>query len=293
MSGNQRLKIAVQKKGQLAEKSLQLFEQAGIKIRKGANDLLYSAENFPVDFLRVRDDDIPQFLNSGACSLGIVGENVLEEYALAEGKSRLETFRKLSFGQCTLKIAIPNEFSYDSLNDIDGLRIATTYPNILREYLEGAGISAELVEIAGAVEIAPRLQVADLVCDLVSTGQTLAANGLRAVETIFKSEAVLVGQKTSPENNDLINRLLRRIDGVLASKETKYIMLNAPEEALDEITSVLPGAGSPTVTPLAGKPGYVAVHAVCKESVFWETLEKLKHRGASAILVLPIEKMMM
>ncbi|MCI5048503.1 MAG: ATP phosphoribosyltransferase [Aquisalinus sp.] len=291
----QRLRIAVQKKGQLADKSLQLFEQAGLKISRGANDLLYRAENFPADFLRVRDDDIPQFVASGACALGIVGENVLQEDLPDLQADTVDVARPLGFGQCTLKIAVPNEMTYDSVQDLAGLSIATSYPVLLRQYLSERNVAASVVEMSGAVEVAPRLKVADVICDLVSTGQTLAANGLRAVDTVMNSEAVLIrhtGEKTLyPE--DLIARLLRRIDGVLATRETKYIMMNAPESALDDIIEILPGAGSPTVTPLAGEPGQVAIHAVCQESVFWETLERLKAAGSSAILVLPIEKMML
>ncbi|WP_306252641.1 ATP phosphoribosyltransferase [Parvularcula sp. IMCC14364] len=291
----QRLRIAVQKKGQLADKSLQLFEQAGLKITRGANDLLYRAENFPADFLRVRDDDIPQFVASGACALGIVGENVLQEDWPEIEAGAVDVSRPLGFGHCTLKIAVPNEMDYVSPADLNGVSIATSYPVLLKNYLAQNGVSAGVVEMSGAVEVAPRLKVADVVCDLVSTGQTLAANGLRAVETVMKSEAVLIrhtGRKTLyPE--DLLARLLRRVDGVLATRETKYIMMNAPESALDDIIEILPGAGAPTVTPLAGKPGQVAIHAVCQESVFWETLERLKAAGSSAILVLPIEKMML
>lgn len=292
---NQRLRIAVQKKGQLADRSLKLFEQAGLKITRGANDLLYRAENFAADFLRVRDDDIPQFVASGACALGIVGENELMEAFPETDKAPVKALTTLGFGQCALKIAVPRDYFYAGPADLAGKRIATSYPQLLRSFLAKNGVDAEIIEMAGAVEVAPRLQVADAICDLVSTGQTLEANGLRPTETVLESQAVLIRQKTpcKDEIEGLLARLLSRVNGVLATQETKYIMLNAPERALDKIIEVLPGAGSPTVTPLAGQPGQVAVHAVCQESVFWETLERLKACGGSAILVLPIEKMML
>ncbi len=289
-----RLRVAVQKKGQLAERSLGLFEQAGIKLIKGSNDLLYRAENFPVDFLRVRDDDIPQFVGSGACQLGIVGENVLYEEAPTD-VPELGIIKKLGFGKCALKIAVPSNIPYADVTSLQGCRVATTYPKLLKKYLDRQGVNAEIVFMSGAVEVAPRMQVADVICDLVSTGQTLASNGLIAKDTVLESQAVLIKNDTAlPELlQELVERLLKRVEGVLATRETKYIMMNAPETALESIIDVLPGAGSPTVTPLAGKPGLIAVHAVCQESVFWETLENLKECGASAILVLPIEKMML
>jgi ATP phosphoribosyltransferase len=214
---------------------------------------------------------------------------------LGEPEQRYDVVAPLGFGGCALQIAAPERSSYDGPNSLTGMRIATSYPRLLERYLKERQVDATVVHMHGAVELAPRLQIANYVCDLVSTGATLEANGLRPVETVLESEAVLIRTRLamSEEKAETAERLLRRIDGVLATQESKYIMLNAPEEALDKIARILPGAEAPTIIPLAGRPGHFAVHAVCKESVFWETLQKLKKAGASAILVMPIEKMMM
>jgi ATP phosphoribosyltransferase len=243
----------------------------------------------------VRDDDIPTFVSDGVCELGIVGENVLREFALGEAEPRLEMLARLGFGRCSLRIAAPEAAPYHGPASLEGARIATSYPRLVRDFLDRHAVSATVVKMNGAVELAPRLQIANFICDLVSTGATLEANGLRAVETVIDSEAVLVRtRKPMPEGKaELGERLLSRIEGVLATKESKYIMLNASEEALAKIVAILPGAEAPTVLPLHGRPGHFAVHAVCQESVFWETLQQLKAAGASAILVVPIEKMMM
>jgi ATP phosphoribosyltransferase len=243
----------------------------------------------------VRDDDIPTFVSDGVCEFGIVGENVLQEFTLGEEEPRLETVAPLGFGRCTLKLAAPESVPYDGPRSLQGVRIATTYPRLVQRFLDVNQVAATVVKMNGAVELAPRLRIAPFVCDLVSTGATLEANGLRAVETVFDSEAVLVRTRKpiSDRKREQSERLLSRIEGVLATKDAKYIMLNAPGEALKQIAAILPGAEAPTVLPLHGRAGYFAVHAVCQESVFWETLQKLKAAGASAILVLPIEKMMM
>lgn len=295
MSGpDDRLRIAIQKSGRLAERSLELLRDAGLRVMMGANDLLYRVENHPIDILRVRDDDISTFVADGVCEFGVVGLNVLEEHA-AGNRARPEVVMPLGYGRCALRIAVPREQVWGGVEDLQGARIATSYPGVLARFLDERGVTAEVVELNGAVEVAPRLQVAQAICDLVSTGATLEANGLKAVETVLDSEAVLVRRPggVGPRHAHLADILVERLQGVVASQGTKYIMLNAPRRALDDITRILPGAGAPTVTPLAGPGDAVAVHAVCQENVFWETLERLKGAGASAILVLPIEKMMM
>lgn len=290
-----RLHIAIQKSGRLSDYSRGLLRDAGLRIQNGKNDLTARVENFPADLMFVRDDDIPIFVSDGVCEYGIVGENVLEEFAHGESDPRFDVVARLGFGRCSLRIAAPETASYAGPSSLEGARIATSYPRLVRRFLEDAGIAAEVVKMNGAVELAPRLQIANFVCDLVSTGATLEANGLRAVETVLESEAVLVRTRKPIDafRADLGEGLVSRIEGVLATKESKYIMLNASEDALKQITSMLPGAEAPTILPLHGRPGHFAVHAVCQESVFWETLQKLKAAGASAILVMPIEKMMM
>lgn len=287
-----RLRIAVQKSGRLADRSLDLVRDAGLRVIKGNNDLLYRVENYPIDLLRVRDDDIPTFVADGVCDLGIVGENVLEEGK--NGGANAEVVMPLGFGRCTLKLAVPPTLDYAGPRSLDGRRIATSYPKILGRYLAVQGVKADIVVMRGAVEVAPRLKLASAICDLVSTGATLEANGLNAKDTVFESQAVLIRSPVAPEPQlaELLDSIIERMSGVVSSQGAKYVMLNAPRAALDQITAILPGAGSPTVMPLSGRDDAVAVHAVCQEAVFWETLEKLKAAGASAILVLPIEKMM-
>ncbi|MDQ8755585.1 ATP phosphoribosyltransferase [Sphingosinicella sp. LHD-64] len=292
---SQRLHIAVQKSGRLADYSRGLLRDAGLKIQNGKNALTARVDNFPIDLMFVRDDDIPTFVADGVCEFGMVGLNVLEEFALDQPEARFDVVAPLGFGRCALRIAAPEAFAYSGPEVLAGERIATSYPRLLKRFLDDRGIDATVVKMTGAVELAPRLGIARFVCDLVSTGATLEANGLVPVETVMESEAVLVRTRRAlnPEKQELSENLLRRIEGVLATQESKYIMLNAPEAALGQISAILPGAEAPTIIPLAGTPGHFAVHAVCKESVFWETLQKLKAAGASAILVMPIEKMMM
>jgi ATP phosphoribosyltransferase len=290
----QRLHIAVQKSGRLADRSLDIMGSAGFRLTKSAGDLAYAVENAPIDLWRIRDDDIPTFVADGVADLGIVGRNVLAERAAGGDGAGLTEVMALGFGRCRLSIATPTNFAYDGPRSLRGTRIATTYPNVLARFLEEQGVRAEIVTMRGAVEVAPRLKLAETICDLVSTGATLEANGLVAVETILESEAVLVRapRKLSPDLDRVAESLIARLRGVIASQGAKYVMMNAPRSALPAISKILPGAGAPTVTPLAGDGDMVAVHAVCQESVFWETLEALKATGASAILVLPIEKMM-
>jgi ATP phosphoribosyltransferase len=290
-----RLHIALQRSGRLSDLSRDLLREAGLRIESGKNSLTARAANFPADLMFVRDDDIPTFVSDGACEFGIVGENVLEEAALGQAEPGFEVLAQLGFGRCSLRLAAPERLPYDGPQSLAGQRIATSYPRLLRRFLDGQGIEAEVVEMKGAVELAPRLEIATYICDLVSTGATLEANGLRALDTVLDSQAVLIRTRKPLDEAraDIAAQLMSRIEGVLATKESKYIMLNASSEALKRITALLPGAEAPTIVPLHGRPGHFAVHAVCQESVFWETLQKLKAAGASAILVVPIEKMML
>ena len=292
---NARLHLAVQKSGRLSQDTRDLLRGAGFRIQEGKNSLAARIENFPLDLMLVRDDDIPTFVADGVCEFGVVGRNVLEEAALDKDAPPVEVVAPLGFGRCALRIAAPESAAYDGPGTLAGARIATSYPRLLQRFLDENGVEATIVKMSGAVELAPRLQIAGFICDLVSTGATLEANGLRAVDTVLESEALLIrtGRPLPADKAELAGRMLSRIEGVLATQESKYIMLNAPEEALETISAMLPGAEAPTILPLAGRPGHYAVHAVCKESVFWETLQKLKGAGASAILVVPIEKMMM
>jgi ATP phosphoribosyltransferase len=287
-----RLHIAIQKSGRLAERSLDLIRTAGYRLTKAAGDLSYSADNAPLDIWRLRDDDIPTFVADGVADVGIVGRNVLAECVGSRGD--LDEVMALGFGRCRLCIAVPDGFAYAGPGSLNGVRIATTYPNLLRRFLSDTGASAEIVTLRGSVEVAPRLKLAEVICDLVSTGATLQANGLAAVDTILESEAVLVRRpgKLASEQEHLLDSLVARFRGVIASQDAKYVMMNAPRAALPRIAEILPGAAAPTVIPLAGRDDIVAVHVVSQESVFWETLEALKGVGASSILVLSIEKMM-
>ena len=298
MERTQRLRIAVQKSGRLTDLSLDLLVRCGLKLSRGKDQLMCYGENMPLDVLFVRDDDIPDLVQEDVCDLGIVGANVIEEKRLAmAARGTPPTFQqlqRLDYGRCRLALAVPDEYPYSGPASIAGRRIATTYPHVLGRHLREHGIEAEIVTLSGAVEIAPRLGRADLVCDLVSTGSTLRANHLREVATVLESEAVLVRTPVplSAEKEDWARRLLMRIDGVQQVRESKYIMLHAPRSALPQIRRLLPGSESPTVIPLDGSGEKVAVHAVCRENVFWETLEGLKAAGASSVLVLPVEKML-
>ncbi len=294
-----RLRLAIQKSGRLSTDSLELLKNCGIRVKSPKERLLLHADNFPIDVLFVRDDDIPQLVMDGVCDLGIVGTNVLEEAALerrtagAVGGYLVE--RSLDFGGCRLALALPEERPYAGPKDLQGLRIATSYPQLTKRYLEAEKIRAEVVYLSGSVEIAPRLGLADVICDLVASGSTLEANKLRAVETVFQSTAVLLrnAREIPAEKSHALEILLRRLDGVQKAADTKYIMLHAPKTALAEIKKLLPGSENPTILPLAGDDTKVALHAVCSEAVFWETMESLKKAGASSILVLPIEKMIL
>ncbi len=288
-----RLRLAVQKSGRLSDYSFALLRKCGIRFRVSGGKLLCHCENFPLDLLLVLDDDIPALVMEGVCDLGIVGDNVLQEAHLARSAENYELLRVLPFGGCTLKIALPEACEYQSSADLAGLRIATSYPRLLQQYCQAQGVDAQVIPLSGSVEIAPRLGLADAICDLVSTGATLEANGLKAVETIFNSDARLIARTgLTAASCDVLTSLLSSLQGVLQAQESKYVMLHAPRDCLADIVALLPGAEHPTVMPLQDDATHVAVHAVCYESVFWETMEQLKAAGASAILVLPIEKMM-
>jgi ATP phosphoribosyltransferase len=293
-----RLRLAIQKSGRLTDPSLELLARCGLKISRGKDQLMAYGENMPLDVLFVRDDDIPDLVQEDVCDLGLVGLNVLEERRLALAARghpvRFQALRTLEFGRCRLSLAVPDDQTFGGPASLEGRRIATTYPYLLEDFLRGHAVRAEIVTLSGAVEIAPRLGRADLIFDLVSTGSTLQANHLREVHTVLESHAVLIRTPVAlpPLKDEWVERLVMRIDGVQQVRESKYIMLHAPRAALDEIRRLLPGSESPTIIPLEGTPERVAVHAVCRENVFWETLEGLKKAGASALLVLPVEKML-
>lgn len=293
-----RLKLAVQKSGRLTEHSTDLLVRCGLKFSRGKDQLIGFGENMPLDLLFVRDDDIPDLVEEDVCDLGLVGLNVLEEKRLewiARGhEPKFTILRPLDFGRCRLAIAIPEEMPWTGVASLQGKRIATTYPCVLERFLREHQIQADIVTLSGAVEIAPRLGRADAICDLVSTGSTLLANRLREVQTVLESQVVLIRTPVAIDSakTEWVDRLLMRIEGVQQVRESKYIMLHAPRSALPAIRKLLPGSESPTIIPLEGHPDRVAVHAVCRENVFWETLESLKAAGASALLVLPVEKML-
>ena len=290
-----RIRVAIQKSGRLSEKSLDLLQRCGLRFARSKDKLYWYGKDFPIDLLLVRDDDIPRLLLDGVCELGIVGENIAEEAMLENtAENGLQQLRKLPFGGCRLSLAVPENSGIQSISELDGRRIATSYPALTRSILSKRGIDAKMVKFSGSVEIAPGLGTADAISDLVSTGTTLRANHLVEFEMLFESTAALYGQadQLSEEKQSMISRLLSRLDGVLLAAECKYVMLHAPRAAVDEITRLLPGAENPSLMNLEGDPDRIALHAVCRETVFWEHLEALKGAGASAILVLPVEKML-
>lgn len=294
---SQRLKIAIQKSGRLSQDSEALLKQCGLKITIHKDKLIAHVENMPIDILRVRDDDIPGLIFDGVVDIGIIGQNVLEEESLRRaGKMENDyiQLKELPFGACRLSIALPKERAYESVQSLKDLRIATSYPYLLKRFLDDKNVPFKTSMLNGSVEVAPRAGLADAICDLVSTGATLEANGLREVDVIYRSTAVIIQStnELSTEKQALINKLMARIQGVTQAIESKYIMLHAPKDRLDEICSLLPGAESPTILPLGNDKSRVAMHMVSTESLFWETMEALKAKGASSILVLPIEKMM-
>jgi len=293
-----RLKIAIQKSGRLTAHSLDLLTRCGLKFTQSKDKLFCFGENMPVDLLLVRDDDIPGLVSDDICDLGIAGLNVIEEKRLqlvqADKKALFKQIYALDFGHCRLSIAAPEETEYSGPQSLQNKRIATSYPATLQQFLASQGIDAKPIYFSGAVEIAPRLGAADFICDLVSTGSTLAANDLREVQTVCESEAVIIQTEVplSDSKQKWLDRILQRLNGVLQVRESKYIMLHAPRAVLAEVVKLLPGSETPTILPLQGDDTRVAVHAVCHENVFWETLENLKNVGASSLLVLPVEKML-
>ncbi|GAA4312932.1 ATP phosphoribosyltransferase [Compostibacter hankyongensis] len=282
------LKMAIQKSGRLHDDSMRLLRECGIKISNGINQLKTTASNFPLEVFFFRDDDIPQYVEDGVADIGIVGENVI----LEKGK-KVKTIAPLGFGKCRLSVAVSKEKEYRSVQDLQGKRIATSYPVIVKRFLEERRVQADIHEISGSVEIAPGIGLADAICDLVSSGSTLFMNGLKEVEVILKSEALLVGSNgLTPPQEQLLQQLCFRINAVKRAQSARYILLNAPNDRIGEICSLLPGMKSPTVLPLA-EAGWSSVHAVVNEDDFWEIIENLKANGAQGILVVPIEKMIL
>jgi ATP phosphoribosyltransferase len=280
-----KLKIAIQKAGRLYDDSISLLKECGIDLRNVKDRLKTESDNFPIEVFFLRDDDIPQYVEDGVADIGIVGENVLNEKC-----REVEIVEKLGFGKCRLSLAINKNEEYVA-NYLQGKRIATSYPVLLKKYLEENKITAEIHEISGSVEIAPGIGLADVICDLVSSGSTLFMNGLKEVETVLESQAVLVKHnELSHEKLELVDKLLFRIRAVKKAKRNKYILLNAPNEQLPKIFELLPGMKSPTVLPLADA-GWSSVHSVLSEDEFWDKIEQLKAAGAQGILVVPIEKM--
>lgn len=298
MSDKSRLRIAMQKSGRLSKESQELLKQCGVKINLNEQRLIAYAENLPIDILRVRDDDIPGLVFDGVVDLGIIGENVLEEEELRRLSSGEEAnykmLTRLDFGGCRLSLAVPQDAEYDGPESLNNMRIATSYPQLLKRFMNERGLKFKSCLLNGSVEVAPRAGLADAICDLVSTGATLEANGLREVDVIYRSKSCLIQQTGTldPAKQQLIDKLLTRIQGVMQARESKYIMLHAPKSKLKEVIALLPGVEDPTILPLANEDDRVALHMVSQENLFWETMEQLKAVGASSILVLPIEKMM-
>ncbi|GAB3333089.1 ATP phosphoribosyltransferase [Marivirga atlantica] len=281
-----KIKIAIQKSGRLSDDSLKLIKECGIKFNNGMGKLKAVADNFPLEFLFLRDDDIPGYVEDGVAHLGIVGENVL-----VEKEKDVDNVKLLGFSKCRLSIGVDRNWDYKGVQELAGKSIATSYPKILKGFLDKNKVNAEIHEISGSVEIAPSIGLADAVCDIVSSGSTLLSNGLKETEVIMKSQAVLIANKSlNAEQQDILDKLIFRINAVQEGKKNKYILLNAPNESIDEIISLLPGMKSPTVLPLAME-GWSSLHSVVKEDEFWDVIEQLKKVGAQGILVAPIEKM--
>ncbi len=284
--GQTKLRIAVQKSGRLSEKSLNLLKEAGISLTNGERKLLAQSGSYPIEVLYLRDDDIPQYVKDGVADVGIVGEN---EYA--EKGSAADIIERLGFSRCRISLAIPKQHEYTGPEYFEGKKIATSYPVILQNYLDEKGVNAEIHVISGSVEIAPAIGLADGIFDIVSSGSTLISNGLSEVDVVMKSEAVIIGDKDmEPGKMEILNDLLFRIRSVQAASNNKYILLNAPNDKLDEIIAVIPGMKSPTVMPLA-ESGWSSVHSVLSEKQFWQVIGKIRELGAEGILVIPIEKM--
>jgi ATP phosphoribosyltransferase len=280
------LRIAIQKSGRLQEGSLALLKETGLSFSNGKDQLKTQARNFPVEVLFLRDDDIPQYVEDRVADIGIVGENVW-----IEKQKNTDIIKRLDFAKCRLSMAVPRTENYSGLEWLAGKNIATSYPNIVKEFLKRNNIDAGIHEISGSVEIAPSIGLADAICDLVSTGSTLLSNGLKEVEVVLHSEAVIISSHgLEAEKQTILNKLLFRIEAVQKAKNSKYILLNCPNEAIENITGVIPGMKSPTIIPLA-RPGWSSLHSVVDENDFWEKIDQLRSFGAEGILVVPIEKM--
>ncbi|MGQ1909338.1 ATP phosphoribosyltransferase [Marinifilum sp. RC60d5] len=284
----EKLKIAVQKSGRLKEDSLKILKECGISIDNGKDQLKASAFNFPLEVLYLRNSDIPQYIEDGVADIAIIGENVV-----IEKQKELDVLQKLGFSKCRLAMAVPKDVEYTGLEYFNGKRLATSYPNSLRQFLSANNLDCDIHEISGSVEIAPNIGLADGICDLVSSGSTLFKNGLTEVEEILVSEACLVANKNINDlKSAILDRLLFRMKSVLAAKNNKYILLNAPNDKIDDIIKVLPGMNSPTIMPLA-KEGWSSLHSVITENDFWGVIDQLKLNGAEGILIIPIQKMVL
>ena len=290
----ERIRIALQKSGRLADDSVNLLKSCGLHIARSKDQLFCRIKELPIDVLLVRDDDIPNFVNSGICELGIVGDNVFSEMKCGEEHFAAVVLERLGFSQCRLSLAVPDNGGIKSVADLAGTTIATSYPNLLGDFLRRQNIAAKTLVMMGSVEVAPRLKIADAICDIVASGATLTANNLRELTVVLQSQALLIRapQAFSPDKEAIVHRLLTRMRGALAADDSKYVMLHADAKTLPQIVKLLPGTDSPTILPLRGYDDKFAVHAVCRETVFWETMEQLQAAGATSILVLPIEKMM-
>ena len=285
-NGQGKIRLAIQKSGRLSEDSIKLLKDCGIELRNVKDRLRTESDNFPLEVFFLRDDDIPQYVEDGVADIGFVGENVLYEKS-----KKVEVVEKLGFGKCRLSIGIPRSDEYTGVGYLQGKKIATSYPVLVKKFLQENNIQSEIHEISGSVEIAPGIGLADAIVDLVSSGSTLFMNGLKEVEPILQSQAVLIkNNNLSAEQELLLNKILFRIQSVRKAKNNKYILLNAPNDRLTEIVSLLPGMKSPTIVPLATE-GWSSVHSVLKENDFWDIIEQLKNAGAQGILVIPIEKM--
>lgn len=287
MNGNN-LKLAIQKKGRLTDKTINLLRSSGIDIDNYSDRLTVSARNFDLDILFLRDDDIPEYVQDGVADIGVVGENVL-----LEKQSDVKLIKRLGYSRCRLMIAAPNEIQFFSLEQLNGKKIATSYPNILRKYLENNNVSSKVIDISGSVEIAPALGIADYICDIVSTGNTLKLHKLKEVSKVIDSEALLISRKNienDNQKNELLNKLIQRIESSLTAKSSKYLMMNIPADSLEKIKKIVPAIKSPTVLPLADE-SMLAVHAVIPKDLFWSIIDDLKSVGASGILLFPIENL--
>ncbi|MDE2247975.1 MAG: ATP phosphoribosyltransferase [Xanthomonadaceae bacterium] len=297
MKTRDRLRIAMQKSGRLTEPALDLLNRCGLSFRQSRDKLFCFGEGEPVDLLLVRDDDIPGLIAQGVCDLGIVGRNVLNEFQLSQSgldAEPLQELRPLGFGRCRLSIAVPNELDYQGPRQLEGRRIATSYPGLLGEWLRSHGVNAGVVTLAGSVEIAPKLGTADAICDLVQSGGTLVANQLREADILLESQAVLAGSLALPadERGDMLELLLKRLDGVIQVRESRLLLLQTSRAALEAVTRLLPGGPQPTLLPVLGQPDQLMLQALCAGEVSWRQLEEIKKAGAREMLVLPVEKML-